>query len=147
MIHGNELSENDYEGGVISSCIKDLHWPTAYARATEVISPKHFSDPNKAKVFEAMGELTEPPDEMILAEKTGVGFTDILGMTDRCETSAHIASFAEGVLKCWSSRQARYIGMELMDGLQQKTDPRLFCLTQAKESRILLRFRAMRLWV
>ena len=97
---GSDLSESDYESGVLSCCLRDLSWPTAYGRASEIISPKHFSDSNKAKVFEVMGDLTEPPDEMILSDKSGVPIGDIIGMTGRTETSTYIQTFSEGVLKC-----------------------------------------------
>ena len=120
---GTDLSESDYESGVLSCCLRDLSWPTAYGRASELISPKHFSDSNKAKVFEVMGGLTEPPDEMVLADKSGIPIGDIIGMTGRTDTSTYIQTFTEGVLKCWTIRQANYIGMELMDGIKQSEEP------------------------
>ena len=122
-MNGSDLSEHDYESGVLSCCLSDLSWPTAYGVATELISPKHFSDSNKAKVFEAMGLLTEPPDELVLSEKSGVHVGDVIAMTGRCETSTYIQVFAEGVLKSWTSRQANFIGMELMDGIKQNEEP------------------------
>lgn len=118
-----DLSESDYESGVLSSCLKDLSWPTAYGRASEIINPSHFADANKGKVFEEMGKLTEPPDEVVLADKTGVDMIDIFSWCERTETSTYVTTFAEGVLKCWTTRQANYIALELMDKIREKENP------------------------
>ncbi len=120
---GSNLSENDYESGVLSSCLRDIQWPTAYSRACDIISPEHFADANKGKVFEVMGKLTEPPDEFVLANESGVDMIDIMGWCERTETSTYVVTFAEGVMKCWSKRQAEHIAREVMDKVSNQEDP------------------------
>tara|TARA_R110000744_G_scaffold68848_3_gene139970 strand:- start:152 stop:1441 length:1290 start_codon:yes stop_codon:yes gene_type:complete len=120
---GSNFSESDYESGVLSACLRDYGWPSAYSRACELISPKHFADANKGKVFEAMGELTEPPDEVVLSEKTGIEIIDLMDWCGRTETSTYVTTFAEGVIKCWARRQAQFIALEVIDKVKENEEP------------------------
>lgn len=120
----SELTDSDYECAVLSCCIKDMNWPTAYAQATSLIEPRHFADANKGKIFEIMGKQKAQPDEFLLAEEANLPIHEILPWFDKTETSAHILRFSEGVLKRWTAREGNHIALEIMDSCKQGDDPK-----------------------
>ena len=119
-----EWTEEDSERGIISSCVKDyMNWPQAYGQASGIISEKHFATPSAAKLWCALSEFDSCPDEVILAEKSGLSPGEVMSICNAVETSAGVVHFAESVLGHWSMRQAKNISMEIQDGIASENTP------------------------